>query len=330
MKKVGFYGTILLKKFKKLDLSITYRCNSRCKICNIWQIYQKNPSLVSQEINLAGYKNFFSKYNFWNWVSLTGGEPFLREDLADIVEIISKSCERLYALSIPTNGLSGQEIAKKIKEILKRIRCRLYINISLDGDEKTHNHLKGIESAFGKARALFEDLKKVNDKKLEVKYEYVISRLNQGRLPDFFREGSFNTSDFHLSLAQKSFRYNNQNLAEIIPEQEAAKRDTLYFLAHYKVKSFFDFHQKTFLKLLLKGAKISCVAGKNTFYMDPYGNIFLCTLLDKGITFDKKNIGVKKNTEPNLCKGCYTPCESYFGLALGSRIELLKNIFRLN
>lgn len=60
------------------SIILTYRCPMKCKMCNIWF----NPTNKSEEIKASDLKSL-PKLKF---INLTGGEPFIREDLPEIVE----------------------------------------------------------------------------------------------------------------------------------------------------------------------------------------------------------------------------------------------------
>ena len=70
-----------MKVFAPTDISIitTYRCPMQCKMCNIW----KNPTdprleIQPEELEILPHVKF---------INITGGEPFIREDLDKIVEV---------------------------------------------------------------------------------------------------------------------------------------------------------------------------------------------------------------------------------------------------
>ena len=74
-----------MKVFAPTDISIitTYRCPMQCKMCNIW----KNPTdprleIQPEELEILPHVKF---------INITGGEPFIREDLDKIVEVFRKS-----------------------------------------------------------------------------------------------------------------------------------------------------------------------------------------------------------------------------------------------
>ncbi len=72
---------------------VTYRCNARCTMCNRY----KCPSKPEEEISLETIKSCLKMY----FTNITGGEPFIREDLRDVVRELYKKSDRIV---ISTNG----------------------------------------------------------------------------------------------------------------------------------------------------------------------------------------------------------------------------------
>ena len=80
---------------KKLNgtVIVTYRCNARCSMCNRY----KAPSKPEEEIGIETIKKLPKMY----FTNITGGEPFIRTDLKDIVRESYKKSDRIV---ISTNG----------------------------------------------------------------------------------------------------------------------------------------------------------------------------------------------------------------------------------
>lgn len=69
------------------SIIVTYRCPMRCKMCNIWE----NPTKPSEEFA----PELLKKLPRMNGVNITGGEPFVREDIEDIVKVLETKTERI-------------------------------------------------------------------------------------------------------------------------------------------------------------------------------------------------------------------------------------------
>ena len=127
----------------------TYRCNSKCHFCNIW----KYPSNIKEEIKVESYE----KLPFIKTVNITGGEPFLREDLDDIVRIIKKKSNRII---ISSNGLDTEKITKFFDK-----HRNVGIRISIEGLPRINDSIRGQNHNFDNSmRTLLElSLRKIKD-----------------------------------------------------------------------------------------------------------------------------------------------------------------------
>jgi molybdenum cofactor biosynthesis enzyme MoaA len=119
----------------KLNYAVTYRCNARCKICNTWKKYVDSPENQKEELKLDEIDSIFRNFDL-TWISLTGGEPFLRNDLPDIAAIIYTHNPHIHLLTIPTNGSLPDTIFGSVERILEETEIpNMVVSVSLDGDE---------------------------------------------------------------------------------------------------------------------------------------------------------------------------------------------------
>ena len=116
------------------SIILTYRCPMRCQMCNIWQ----NPTDKKEEIVAADLRSL-PKLKF---INLTGGEPFIREDLAEIVEECYKHTKRIV---ISTSGWFEDRIIALAKQF-----PNIGIRISIEGLSQKNDELRGREGGFDK------------------------------------------------------------------------------------------------------------------------------------------------------------------------------------
>ena len=106
----------------------------RCKMCNIW----KNPTDKKEEIRAEDLRSLPQL----KFINLTGGEPFIREDLAEIVEECYKHTSRIV---ISTSGWFDDRVI----ELAKRFP-NIGIRISIEGLKEKNDELRGREGGFEK------------------------------------------------------------------------------------------------------------------------------------------------------------------------------------
>ena len=129
---------------KKLNgtVIVTYRCNARCTMCNRY----KAPSLPEEEISIETIKKLPKMY----FTNITGGEPFIRQDLPDIVRELYKKSDRIV---ISTNGFFTDRIIKLCEEF-----PNIGIRISIEGLEQTNNEIRGLPDGFNRGYTTLKKL----------------------------------------------------------------------------------------------------------------------------------------------------------------------------
>ena len=131
------------RQLESLFLFVTSRCNSVCQTCFYWDNLNKNQDLSFEQIEgLSRTAPPFRK--LW----LSGGEPFLRPELADIITMFARN-NGVDTVNLPTNGL----LARKIDQVVGRVlednpNLSIDLNFSLDGLANTHDTLRGVPRNF--------------------------------------------------------------------------------------------------------------------------------------------------------------------------------------
>jgi len=309
-----------LREPYKLTFAVTYKCNSRCKICNIWK-RKSEKELTTEEI-----RKFFGKNSF-PWINLTGGEVFLRNDVVDII----KSMKGLYLLNITTNGTLTEKILKDSNEI-KKIVPKFILSVSIDGPKKFHDEIRGIK-CWDRA---VETYKKLRENEIESYVCYTISPYNINRFEETYEEikkivPDLETRDFHLSFYHESDVYFG-NRGGIKRNLKYEKKLEKIFTDFTKLKSGagpVSFLERKYMKLVkeyLETGKspLPCKALLSSCFIDPQGNVYPCTIFNEKLgnlreaDYDLKKIWdsekakeVRKLIKENKCPGCWTPCEAY-------------------
>jgi len=127
-----------------IEIGLTYRCQLNCRHCGVYGQSKTNQSelssdeikqIISQAHSLGVYLVVFS-----------GGEPLMREDIAELVEF---AVQKGVITALSTNGqLLSKEVAHKLKN-----KGIAFINISIDSaDSVVHDRYRGLTGCFDKAR----------------------------------------------------------------------------------------------------------------------------------------------------------------------------------
>lgn len=149
-----------LKTPPYLILFVSDRCTNNCRHC--WYSKEwKKDNLSKNELTNDELIRISENLEKVNFLSITGGEAFLRDGIEEIVMAFARNT-KVGRFDIPTSGFNPDLIVSKAEKILKFLKDKpLRIDISLDGTENTHNYIRQNQSAFVNARATIEALKKL-------------------------------------------------------------------------------------------------------------------------------------------------------------------------
>jgi len=211
--------------YKPLDavVALTYHCNARCVMCNIWR--KKDHQMLDAEI----YQKLSPSLRY---INLTGGEPFLRSDLLEIYKRIQAAAPQAQII-FSTNGLLTDHILEILKKIMV-LNHKVGVRVSIDGIGDFHSSLRGIPRAFEKATATLEGLKQIGVKNLGI--GHTLMDANTSETPKVYRLAKELGVEFSLALAQNSEHY-FEKLDNKIEKIDELKQN-LEFLVRHELKSF--------------------------------------------------------------------------------------------
>jgi MoaA/NifB/PqqE/SkfB family radical SAM enzyme len=165
-------------------LSPSPRCNSKCITCNIWMKREDELTIDEWE------KVFQSLGHSPFWFTVSGGEPFMFQDIVELCALLYKYCKP-GIINIPTNSLMHRIIPKKVEAICRNApESQVIINLSLDGVGEVHDYIRGIPGNFEKFEANFAALRELSRSlpNLNLGIHSVLSNYNidhAGRLFDY-------------------------------------------------------------------------------------------------------------------------------------------------
>jgi uncharacterized protein (TIGR00661 family) len=145
---------------------VLYRCNARCPMCDSWRL-RPGQEMTPQQVRLV-----FAKIGRLDVVRLTGGEPFLREDFADVAAAVDEqSCPGV--LHVTTNGSFPERIVGFAEAFPGPRRLRFLI--SFDGLETAHNASRGANVTFATAAETVERLARLRRRGIQVSINHTIA-----------------------------------------------------------------------------------------------------------------------------------------------------------
>ncbi|MDR1760259.1 MAG: radical SAM protein [Fibrobacter sp.] len=251
------------------DVSVitTYRCQMRCKMCDIWKYpTQPKEEIKPEELEILPPLKF---------ANVTGGEPFLRDDLEDIIEVLYKKAPRIVI------STSGYWVEKTIK--LAERFPNIGIRVSIEGLEKTNNFLRGREDGYVRGLRTLKSLYEMGIK--DIGFGQTLSNYNSQDLIPLYDLSRTMNLEFATAAFHNSYYFHKQdnqishkeelceNLGKLINRLLQEKHPKAWFRAFFNLG----------LINYIQGNKrlLPCEAGTVNFFIDPFGEVYPCNGLEK-------------------------------------------------
>jgi MoaA/NifB/PqqE/SkfB family radical SAM enzyme len=131
---------------------VTSVCNARCAHC----FYPINAG--KNELTLDEVDRFARTLPPIRLLLISGGEPFLRRDLPELIRVYFERCG-FFSASIPTNGFSPDEVARAAQRICGfSPELSLGVTVSIDGFREFHDRVRAVPGLYDRALATLEAL----------------------------------------------------------------------------------------------------------------------------------------------------------------------------
>lgn len=285
-------------------LIVTYRCNAKCYMCNTWQ----HPSKKDEEFTPDLVNKIPAGLKF---INITGGEPFLREELDEIIQIALTKTKRLV---ISTNGY----FTKKIVKLAEKYGNKIGIRISIEGLPAANDELRGIKNGFDHALRTLVTLHGMGMK--DIGFGITVSDRNAKDMIDLFRLANAMGLEFATATTHNSYYFHKYNNVYEDPEMIAAEFEKIAaeLLKTNRPKDWFRAYFNMGLANKVRGGKrpLPCEVGTDVFFLEPYGNIMPCNGSDESMimgnlneqTFDEIWNSPKADEIRRQVKNCTKEC----------------------
>lgn len=254
---------------KSAFLAVTLLCNSKCVMCDIW----KNKGL--DFLPLSVYEKLPDSLEM---IDITGGEPFLRPDIPDVVSVLRKTCPKARIL-ITTHGFMTEKIQSQVGDILKR-DPGIAFRVSLDGLGALHDEIRGIPHAFDKAYETLKVLRQSGVKDLGI--TFTLMKKNENSLREVYLFSKREGFSFSLNAVHDSPVYFGEGKEPLNTTPEHVRPDFKFICDDY-LKQFHPkavgkawFFGELYRYLKTHRRPFACGAGENFFYMDSAAHIYMC------------------------------------------------------
>jgi len=273
---------------------VTSQCNARCKMC--FNLENINDYSVRKKLSIEEINKISKNLNSISYLTLSGGEPFLRKDLDDICKLFYDNNSTRY-IGIPTNGSLPSIITKKVEDIL--IKCpnlNLKIPLSIDALNEEHDKIRNLKGCFKNLLNTYQklDVLKKDYNNLEIAVNTTFSSFNQDKIADVIEYvfKNFDIKSHTLTYVRGEGTNPESNIVSIKNYKKAVNR--LEEISHYRgaLKGFIlnfnnsiRYRTREIIIQTLEEDRmiIPCVAGDKMAVIDDIGNVFPCEILGKKI-----------------------------------------------
>ncbi|MFH1642936.1 MAG: radical SAM protein [Nanoarchaeota archaeon] len=249
------------------SIIVTYRCNARCNMCDVWQY----PTKPADEIGLEVVRKLPEMF----FVNITGGEPFIRQDLPEIVTELRKKAKRIV---ISTNGF----FTERIIELCQKFPD-LGIRISIEGSPESNDRIRGIPDGYRRTQETLGKLQEMGLK--DIGFAMTVQDLNCKDLVALYEMAKGLNYEFATAALHNSHYFHKldnriENKEVVIFEFERLINE---LLKSKKAKEWFRAYFNYGLINYIKGNPrlLPCEMGQDGFFLDPLGDVLACNGMDE-------------------------------------------------
>ena len=315
---------------KFVTYTVTYRCDLKCIMCDSWKKTEHS------DLTLCEIENIFKQLKKVDAIRLSGGEPFVRDDMREIIKTVDKTVQP-DIIHITTNGFNTQKIIDTFKDL--DINAKIHIKISIDGLKKLHDKIRGIKGSYENAIATIKELKKLNKDFYIGINQTIVNASNMREYEDLktianelgvglhavvaYNDSAFYNYDVNTNIVKDNFKYetfgkfSDEELLELMKILQA------------DANSIDDFIEKKVKQYYLKGLKNrllndkeepspKCTSTFSHLRIMPNGDIPVCLYNTELLgnlreeSFEKIWFSSKNDIRRDFvkkCSGCWAGCE---------------------
>ncbi len=334
---VHYLGPRLVLPPTSVFISPTLRCSSRCAHCGIWKLADRVPEMRATEwANLLEDPYLRGVRTLW----ISGGEPTLRDDLAELALRVADSLPSLNNITIGANGLHPARLETYLENTLSFLQARgiySWMHLSLDGPPEVHDKMRGVEGAFNSLDKTVSVLRRFAESSSNLGWGFncVITPINARYLREAQEAARQLGGEitFNLAAPEEGFYRGKPELKLSGDDKTAVIRFVNELINDGS--PYFRRHYETLLTVLEgKERKHRCETLEATLYLDPDGTAYPCPVVYEdfrvrvapgGMQWAWKKLGrYRRWIRRRHCEYCALGCSFGEGVTLGEFIKLQK------
>jgi MoaA/NifB/PqqE/SkfB family radical SAM enzyme len=271
-------------KPQAVSIEITQKCIARCIMCNIWQA-RDIVDLSAEDWIQCLSSSFFSDLRE---LDITGGEPFLKKDLLELIHGISRlrddNLKKMKSIAITTNGFLTDrilEFTEKAIEILVPKRISLVMVFAMDGIGEIHDKIRNYKDAWTKVDHTIQGIKDIRkiSQNLIIGLKTTVLPQNVDQLEgisSYAEENGLFTIISPCIITKNRYRNIDRKDDLAFSESEIQKMIQFYQSSYFR----WDFHRTQLVNYLRTGViKKPCSAGFNYLFIRSNGEVYPCPLI---------------------------------------------------
>ncbi len=284
-------------------VAVTLGCNSKCKTCDIWMIKPANEMQAADYLRLPPTLTH---------INVSGGEPFLRDDLPEIVGHMRQVAPSA-RIVLSTNGILPERIEGLMRDIPGAA-----VRVSIDGIGETHDHARGVKGNYDRCLETLDRLRSIGVDDLGI--SATASQYNPGAVTEVQQLAEQLGVQFVVGVAHSSPTYFGDQVGAAPDAQETARELEAIRNRELSKRSYKEWFRAYFTDGLIdqlegKPRRMPCYAIEAHFYLDPHGNVYPCNARDDklgNLLEETYSEIVAKNTamlaEVQSCNACWMSC----------------------
>jgi len=333
----GIYEYNIASRFGPLPprewmFPVTYRCDARCLMCNIWQSTKADELSVEQWRPILDDRLFAGIQS----VNLTGGEPTLRRDLPQLVQLLIDKLPSLRRLTLTTNALATERVVNqcaKLADLCNNHGISYFVGVSLDGIGPLHDEMRNIPGAFEKVERTLEELQHLRAQhrlRLGINCTLTSHNLHDAQHVQQWCNARGLAVNFIIASFADSY-YDNVEAADDLRITAQQREFLIAFLkklaAHKSLGNLAAYFYADVARMLENGTARTtpCVFQKDAFILDARGDMQYCMYSRKlgnvattsaaAMYYNPQNLAHRQEIIANQCQHCTITCFLELGLA---------------
>jgi MoaA/NifB/PqqE/SkfB family radical SAM enzyme len=269
-----------------LSMEVTRRCVAKCVMCNIWQM---RP--ISKELEAGDWLDLLESpaLSELKELDITGGEPFLRDDIVELLlgieRLKRRHLRRLCSVAITTNGFLTDKVLKDVGAVIAPLDdagVTLVFACGFDAVGETHDRIRRFRGGWERLNATLEGLRELREKhpSLVLGIKTTVTRYNIDEIEKVYRyaeeRGLFAIISPYIITANRYGNIDRENSLALSVE-DMQKLKNFYTGSRFR----WSYYRNELLRFFDTGCMAKpCSAGFNYFFIRSTGELYSCPIIE--------------------------------------------------